>query len=520
MKCLKLTGMILLSLFVLFAVGLSLQAQEPKKGGTLNVGLHIPFPTLDWQSTVGHPLPQGFSTVYEGLFAWGKDFAPQPELVESYKVSTDGKTWTFGLRSGVLFHNGKEMRAEDVKASIERWRRVGPKGAMLKDLREIKVVDKYTVQFLFNVPMGRFLFLVLGADENKAVIMPKEIAEASPQGGVLTKIVGTGPYQFVEYKEEEYLKLKRFDRYVPRTDPPNYQTGKKVPYVDEIIFWIVPEASTRVAGLRTGEYDIITQVPDTYYRPLKSEKGIKPVINNPPVLMYMMFNHKKGLMSNINMRKAIQALVNVDQVVQSVVSDKDFGTVNPSLFSPGGAYETNVRDELYNQGNIEKAREFLAKAGYKGEPVRFLMLRPSPTITRADIAIAEQMKAAGINVKLLNYDLATWVAKRSDPDEFEMYTSEGYWQDPSLFHAEFNGKFAGWFISPETEEVFRQLTVETDFEKRYELGKELQRLFYEKVATVNLGYFHRLRAMRTWAKDPGGNMPLANLTLNNFWLER
>lgn len=120
-KCLKLTGMILLSLFVLFAVGLSLQAQEPKKGGTLNVGLHIPFPTLDWQSTVGHPLPQGFSTVYEGLFAWGKDFAPQPELVESYKVSTDGKTWTFGLRSGVLFHNGKEMRAEDVKASIERF---------------------------------------------------------------------------------------------------------------------------------------------------------------------------------------------------------------------------------------------------------------------------------------------------------------------------------------------------------------------------------------------------------------
>jgi len=520
MKGLKLTGIVFLSVFVLAAVGLSLQAQQPKKGGTLNVGLHIPFPTLDWQSTVGHPLPQGFSTVYEGLFAWGKDFTPQPELVESYKVSADGKTWTFGLRKGVLFHNGKEMTAEDVKASIERWIRVGPKGSMLKDLREIKIVDKYTVQFLFNALMGRFLFLILGADENKAVIMPKEIAEASPQGGVLTKIVGTGPYQFVEYKEGEYLRLKRFDRYVPRTDPPNYQTGKKVPYVDEIVFWVVPEASTRVAGMETGEYDIITQVPDTYYQLLKGEKGINPVINNPPVLMYMMFNHKKGLMSNINMRKAIQSLVNVDQVVQSVVSDKDFGTVNPSLFSPGSAYETNVCAELYNQGNIEKAREFLAKAGYSGEPVRFLVLRPSPTIRRADVAIGEQMKAAGINVKLLNYDIATWVAKRSDPDEFDIYTSEGYWQDPSLFHAEFNGKFCGWFITPETEEVFKKLSREAEFKKRYELGEELQRLFYEKVATVNLGYFHRLRAMRTWVKDPGGNMPLANLTLNNFWLER
>jgi len=520
MRRLKLTGMVLLSVFVLFAVGLSLQAQEPRKGGTLNVGLHIPFPTLDWQSTVGHPLPQGMVHVYEGLFGYGKDFSPAPELVDSYKVSDDGMTWTFGLRKGVLFHNGKEMSAEDVKASIERWRKVSPKGPMLKDLQEIKIVDKYTVQFIFNVPIGRYLFLILGGDESKAVIMPKEIADASPQGGVLTEVVGTGPYQFVEYKEGEYLRLKRFDRYVPRTDSPNYQTGKKVPYFDEIIFWIVPEASTRVAGLETGEYDIITQVPDAEYKRLKKAKGIEPVINNPPVLMYMMFNHKKGLMSNINMRKAVQALVNVDQVVQSVVSDKDFGTVNPSLFAPGGAYETHVCTELYNQGNIEKAREYLARAGYNGEPVRFLLLRVSPTITRADIAVAEQMRAAGINVKLLSYDLATWVAKRSDPDEWEIYTSEGYWVDPSKFHAEFNGKFCGWFITPETEDVFKKLSQETDFNKRYELGEELQRLFYEKVATVNLGYFHRLRAMRTWVKDPEGNMPLGNLTVHNMWLER
>jgi len=520
MKRLKLTGMVSLTLLVLFAVSLSLQAQEPKKGGILNVGLHIPFPTLDWQSTVGHPLPQGFSIVYEGLFAWGKDFAPVPELAEWWKVSDDKMTWTFGLRKGVLFHNGKEMTAEDVKASIERWRKVGPKGAMLQDLQEIKIIDKHTVQFRFNVPMGRFLFLILGADENKAVIMPKEIAEASPQGGVLTEIVGTGPYQFVEYKEEEYLKLKRFDRYVPRTDPPNYQSGKKVPYLDEIIFWIVPEASTRVAGLETGEYDVITQVPDAEYQRLKSKKGVEPVINNPPVLMYMMFNHKKGPMSNINMRKAMQALINVDEVVKSVVSDEAFGTVNPSLFSPGGAYETDVCAELYNQGNIKKAKEFLKKAGYNGEPIRFLVLSVSPTITRADIAIAQQMSEAGINVQLLFYDLATWVAKRSDPDEWDIYTSEGYWQDPSLFHAEFNGKFAGWFITPETEEVFRKLRQETDFDKRYEYGKELQQLFYEKVATINLGYFHRLRAMRTWVKDPEGNMPLGNLTLNNIWLDR
>jgi len=115
------------------------------------VGLHIPFPILDWQSTVGHPLPHGFHLVFEGLFAWGKDFNPEPELAEWWKASDDNKIWTFGLRKRVLFHNGKEMTAEDVKASIERWKKVGLKGPMLKDLEEIKVVDKYTVQFKFNV---------------------------------------------------------------------------------------------------------------------------------------------------------------------------------------------------------------------------------------------------------------------------------------------------------------------------------------------------------------------------------
>ena len=520
MKRLKtIISIVSLSLLV-FAICLPLGAQEPKKGGTLNVGLHIPFPTLDWQSTVAHPLPHGFHLVFEGLFAWGKDFNPEPELADWWKASDNNKIWTFGLRKGVLFHNGKEMTAEDVKASIERWKRVAPKGAMLKDLEEIKVVDKYTVQFKFSVPMGRFLFLILGADENKAVIMPEEIAEASTQGGVLTEIVGTGPYRFVEYREEQYLKLKRFEGYVPRSDPPNYQTGKKVPYVDEIIFWIVPEASTRVAGLETGEYDAITIVPDVEYKRLKDKEGVVPVIINPPVLIYMMFNHKKGLMSNINMRKAMQALIDVDPIVRSVVGDEAFASVNPSLFSPGGAYETHVCADLYDQGNIEKAKEFLKKANYNGEPVRFLVLRTLPTNTRACIAIAQQMSEAGMNVQLLFYDLATWVAKRSDPNEWDIYVSEGYWQDPSLFHAEFNGKFCGWFISPETEEVFKKLRQEADFSKRYKLGEELQRLFYEKVATINLGYFHRLRARRAWLKDPEGNIGLGNLTLNNVWLEK
>ena len=102
-------------------------------GGTLNVGLHTSFSTIDWQSTVGHPAPHVQSNVWEGLTAYGKDFTAAPELAESYKSSSGGRVWTFKLRRGVLFHNLKEMTSEDVIASIKRWQKVGPKGAKSKN---------------------------------------------------------------------------------------------------------------------------------------------------------------------------------------------------------------------------------------------------------------------------------------------------------------------------------------------------------------------------------------------------
>ena len=305
-------------LIALLAFGAWGSAQQ--SGGTLNVGLHIPFPTLDWQSTVGHPLPHAMVNVFEGLFAFGKDFDAVPELAESFEVNEDGTEWTFHLRQGVLFHNGDELKADDVVASLERWAAVGPKGAALKDLDRFEIVDDYTVKMVFNVTVGRFLLLALGSDENKAVIMPAEVAAASPNAGELSEIVGTGPYQFVEYREDQFLRLRRFDDYVSRSDAPNYQGGAKTAYLDEIIFWIVPEQSTRVAGLESGEYDVITEVPDSDFRRLQDIPGIDPVKNGPGLLMYMMFNHQQGITSDLNIRKAIQAIIDTDEISAAAVS--------------------------------------------------------------------------------------------------------------------------------------------------------------------------------------------------------
>ena len=183
--------MLLLSTVTIFGTGTQepetavLEPGAPKKGGVLNVGLHIPLVTLDWQSTVSHPLPHVMGHVFEGLSAFGKDFNAVPELADSWQASADSLVWTFNLRKGVLFHNGEEMTSADAKSSIERWQKVGPKGPSLKTDR-IETPDKYTVKMYFKQPIGQTLLLLLGSDENKCVIMPKEVADSSPESGKLS----------------------------------------------------------------------------------------------------------------------------------------------------------------------------------------------------------------------------------------------------------------------------------------------------------------------------------------------
>ena len=134
-----------------------------------------------------------------------------------------------------------------------------------------------------------------------------------------------------------------------------------------------------------------------------------------------------------------------------------------------------------------------------------------------------QAKRAGINLQIKSYDLATWVAKRRDPDALNIYTSGGYWVDPSLWHPEFNGTFPSTevgFISPETEEIFAKLAAATTFEERKALGEDLQTAFYDQVAMVNLGYIYRLVAKSDKVHDPYNNLALGNLTLHGVWKDQ
>jgi peptide/nickel transport system substrate-binding protein len=491
---------------------------EIRRGGTLVVGLLQGLQTLDPHSTTAHPTPHVALTIWEGLFALGKNFEAVPELAESWSPSDDLMTWTIDIRQGVQFHNGEELTAEDVKASLERWHTVSPAATTLRTLTGIEVVGPYSVQLNFSEPIGDILRRLLANDSSKPVIMPREIAEASPQSN-LTEIIGTGPYRFVEYRPDELVRVVRFEDYTPIDSPSNYQGGLKNAYVDEILFRIVPEASTRLAGLEQGDLHIILGLPETEFQRVQEDSRMAPIVLQPPGYLWMFFNHRQGPMSDLKLRQAVMAALDMDTVLRQVKSDPSMWQAFGGLLPPGSSYATEEGSEgIYNQNNPDKARELMEEAGYNNEPIRILALQTEEALYRACVAIAEQLNAVGFNAELRVYDLATWVAVRAEPSEHEFFITGGLQTNPLNYATPLGGNFPGWYSSDEATAIFSQMRVATSDEEIRALVAELQKVVYEDVGIGHIGFHHQLLAISSRVQDPEGTLPLGVPTLHNIWL--
>ena len=205
-----------------FVLWLVAEAQAPRKGGVLRVGILGEPPALDahWSTTA---LVETLTNhVYEGLYTLDQDNRPIPMLAEEMPtVSRDGLAYTFKLRQGVKFHNGKEMTAEDVVASLKRWGQQANQGKVLfKQVADVKAVDRSTVELRLT-ERSPITILALAIPNNFAAIYPKEIAEKFPPQQKVTEFVGTGPIKVAERKPDQHLRMMRFDDYRPRSEKPH-----------------------------------------------------------------------------------------------------------------------------------------------------------------------------------------------------------------------------------------------------------------------------------------------------------
>jgi peptide/nickel transport system substrate-binding protein len=503
-----------LMLGLALCLGTAAVAGAPTQGGILRVALTAGAPSLDPHSGTHLAIREIGLHMFENLVAFDAKFQVVPQLAEKWEVSKDGKVYTFTLRKGVKFHNGREMTADDVRASVERFRQIAPRRNELADITTLEVVDPSTVRLTLKQVNAAFL-AAMANPICQLAILPKEAVEGKPINKA--DLIGTGPYKFVEWVPDRWVRLTRFADYKPegKADAGGF-AGARHAYADEIRFIPVPEPGARVAGLQTGEYDFADFMPSASMSQLTADRSLRVVRLGPQNYPTVYFNHT-GKFKNLKLRQAVQAALNMDEIMQ-VANDGD-GRVDPGFYFKEQVWHTTAGGKLYNQKNAAKAKQLLKEAGYKGEPVVFVTNTSYDYMYKAAQVIQEQLKKIGMNVSLGVYDWPGSLAVRKDMSKWDMFTSSHSTRfDPNAndFYYRAKTTFLG-YNNPKMEALLDKAGTAVKFEERYKIYEEVQKLIYDDVIMLKL-YDHY-----TWqghSAKLNGYSPWVQVRLWNVWLAK
>ncbi|SDG15807.1 MULTISPECIES: ABC transporter substrate-binding protein [Thalassobaculum] len=311
-----------------------------------------------------------------------------PGLAESWK-RIDDKTIEFKLREGVKFHNGDEVTADDVVFTFTHGRMLGDRPIVPTGRQEMNTishaerVDKYTVRIVSRVP-DVMMEQRLAGYASWIVNARDYLTRGYDQ--VRRSPVGTGPYKIAEFVDGEYIKLVAND---------DYFGGK--PTASNITFRVVPETSARVAGLVSGEFDIIVNVPPDQVPVLEGYDDIEVkqvVLDNTHMLVFYM---DAPFMKDKNVRQALSLAIDRALLRKALWNDKNFTPNGHQLPD----YEIYLADYPDFEFNPEKARALVEASSYKGEEIVYrLPLNYYLNSLEAAQAMQQMWKDVGLNVKV------------------------------------------------------------------------------------------------------------------------
>jgi peptide/nickel transport system substrate-binding protein len=354
-------------------------------------------------------------TVFEKLVTLNSKGQSTPELAERFEISPNCKEITFYLRKGVKFHDGSEMTAKAVVQSLNRW--IGsysPPANLAKDARFVEV-DDYIVKINLPAPAASFVDLLAGSG-NPAVITSEAAVYDEDANGFWKNYIGTGPYKFVEWAQDQYIKLEKFDDYSPYGDSNNPVDGwavYKTPKTKTLYYHYVPDAATRVAGLETGQYDAIFALEEDHYAYVESKPDL--VINNQLTgVQTIVFNKRQGPVTDPYLRQAINAAVNCEDLMRAGNGDRF--VLDSSYMEENQYWYSTAGSEYYNQHDIARAKELLAKSNYNGEVIRISVITD-----RIAAVLQQELKEIGVESEILLFDSSAWSQNNADPAKWDIY---------------------------------------------------------------------------------------------------
>ena len=282
-------------------------AVHAQTGKTLKFVPHANLTVLDPTWTTAYVTRNHAYMIYDTLFAVNQKGEIKPQMVDKYTTSKDGKAWTFTLRDGLEFHDGKPVTSEDVIASIKRWTaRDAMGGVLAKFIDNYEAVDARTFKLNLKEPCGIVLDALGKPSSNVPFIMPARIAATSPMEQIKEHI-GSGPFVFKadEFKPGERVVYLKNAKYKPRSEPIDGLSGGKVVHVDRVEWVIIRDPQTQFNALKAGEVDIVEQPAFEQVETLKKTPGVQIVNFAPAGLQFIMrFNHLHAPFDNPKVRQA------------------------------------------------------------------------------------------------------------------------------------------------------------------------------------------------------------------------
>ena len=483
-------------------------AATPKAGGSVAIAIGGAPPTLDAQMTSASYARDISLHIFETLYARDENGRSVPDLAEGVEVKDDGKTYVFALRKGVKFHNGKEMKSEDVVASLERYRKIGASAKLIEVIDTIKATGPYEVTIGLKNVLGSFLDR-LSSPRSPLAIYPAEEATKPPDQ---LKIVGTGPYRFVEYVPDSHVKLERFADYAQNMaySGRDGYAGRKEAFLDEVTFRFMPDGGAKLAALQAGEVQFIEDTDGRSANSLDKEK-FKVYKAIPFYIEALKFNHAQPPTNDVHFRRAVSAALNMEAIMSIAYSD--IYTLDGGWVFPTSPYASKEGLDLYNIANIEAAKEELAKSNYQGENLTFIVENYQPDVDAATV-IKEQLGQIGINVDVRPADWPTVSKIGFTHDDWHMWVHgmgiEPYEGPATIMSVWVNGE-SQQKDDPVINKLFADYNLELDEAKRKDIFGAFQKHMYEdavatpvaqyglfQVATSKLQNFVPARIPRMW----------------------
>jgi len=487
---------VLFAIMLCVALVLSACARKSSDEGGYKDELHIALtaqpPTLDTHMTVSQASLDVARNIFEQLYTLDENYNPTPELAEGVKISNDGLVYTFPIRKGVYFHNGKELKAEDVVASMNRWIQFSSRAKTLLGGSVFEEIDGYTVQL--TVPKAtQDVLLVLSMFQSCASIYPKEIVDSAVAEGI-TEYIGTGPYRLVEWRYDQYIHLEKYDKYSPIDRPSSGFAGMKKAATPNLYYHIVTDHSTRIAGIKTGEYDVAESISVENYADLVSLSNIT-LLSRESGALNLFLNTNVGPLATVKMRQAILAALNNEEICIASFSGPEHFSIHPGYMNINQPqWAVRAGEEYHNQANPEKARQLAKEAGYDGKTIILLTTKDYSEMYSATLVVQDQLRKAGFNAEVANFDFPTFLATKDDRSKWDIFiTSNGYGLTPPQI-LPVNPDWAGFNV-PEVAIGLNAIRTASNAAEAQKAWFDLQQFMYEYGSSTALGHYKSYMAV-------------------------